>query len=303
MSDFFEVFAYNIIPIFLVAAMGYGLRAGLNVNKKALSSASFYVLTPALLFVTLVNSGLPGDELIRLSVFTIAVTLVMGLIGLIMGWLLKLPRVEMAALLLVVMFVNGGNYGLTLNELRYGSEGLARASVYFIVGTMILFTLGIFIASMGKTSWKASLLRLFRLPAFYAVVLGIIVYGLDFTVPRPIMRSFEVAGAGAIPVMLLVLGMQIADLKSLDRIRLALPASLVRLLIAPVIAVLIAGLLNLEGLARSTSIIEASMPTAVITIIIATEFELRPAFVTSAVVLSTLLSAITLPAVISLLGL
>jgi predicted permease len=117
------------------------------------------------------------------------------------------------------------------------------------------------------------------------------------------MRGVEIASAGAIPTMLLVLGMQIADLKSLERIQLALPASLIRLLVAPVIAVLIAALLNLEGLARSTSIIEASMPTAVIMTIVATEFEIRPAFVTSTVVLSTLLSAVTLPAVISLLSL
>jgi predicted permease len=302
-GDFIEVFAYNIVPIFLVAAMGYGLRAGLHIDKKPLSSVSFYAFSPALVFTALVKSGLPGEELIQLSVFAVIVTLLMGLVGLIMGKLLRLSRMELVALVLVLMFVNGGNYGLTLNELRYGSDGLARASVYFVVSSMLLFTLGIFIASMGKASWKESLLRLFRLPAFYAVVLGIIVYSLDISIPTPIMRGVEIASAGAIPIMLLVLGMQIADLKSLERIRLALPASLVRLLVAPVIAVLIAALLNLEGLARSTSIIEASMPTAVIMTIIATEFEIRPAFVTSTVVLSTLLSAFTLPAVISLLSL
>jgi hypothetical protein len=209
----------------------------------------------------------------------------------------------MVALLLVLMFVNGGNYGLTLNELRYGSDGLARATVYFVVSTMILFTLGVFIASMGKASWKDSLRRLVRLPAFYAVVLGIAVYSLDLTVPTPIMRGVEVAAAGAIPVMLLVLGMQIADLKSLERVQLALPASLVRLLVAPVIAVVIAGLLSLQGLGRSTMIIEASMPTAVITTIMATEFDVRPGFVTSTVVVSTILSAFTLPLVISILSL
>ena len=283
--------------------MGYGLRAYLKLDKKPLSSASFYALTPSLVFTSLVKTGLPGDELFQLAAFTVIVTLAMGLVGLIMGRLLKLPRMDIAALMLVIMFVNSGNYGLTLNELRYGTEGLARATVYFVVGTMILFTLGIFIASMGKVSWKESLFRLLRLPAFYAVVLGVVVYSLDITVPRSLMRGLEVASAGAIPVMLLVLGMQIADLRSVERIRLSLPASLVRLLIAPVIAVLVAGLLNLQGLVRATSIIEASMPTAVITTIIATEFELRPGFVTSTVVLSTLLSAFTLPAIISILGL
>jgi predicted permease len=97
--------------------------------------------------------------------------------------------------------------------------------------------------------------------------------------------------------------MQIADLKSITRVRLAIPASMIRLVIGPVVAVLVAGFMGLQGLSRATSIIEASMPTAVITTILATEFDVRPGLVTSTVVLSTLLSAITLPLVITLLSL
>jgi predicted permease len=130
-----------------------------------------------------------------------------------------------------------------------------------------------------------------------------VVFVLDIQIPNPIMRGVEILSAGAIPAMLVVLGMQMADLKSLDGVWLAVPASLVRLLVAPLIAVLVAGLLGLTGITRSTAIIEASMPTAVITTILATEFNVRPGLVTSTVVLSTLLSAITLPLVITVLGL
>jgi malate permease and related proteins len=62
-------------------------------------------------------------------------------------------------------------------------------------------------------------------------------------------------------------------------------------------------LVGLQGMSRSVGIIEASMPTAVITIILATEFELQPTAVTSIVIGSTLLSPITLSLVITLLGL
>lgn len=117
------------------------------------------------------------------------------------------------------------------------------------------------------------------------------------------MRGIELAGTGAIPVMLVVLGMQIADLKGIGRVWLALPASVLRLVIAPVIAMLLAQWLGLKGLSRSTAIIEASMPTAVIATILATEFSVRPGLVTTTVVVTTLLSAVTLPLVITLLGL
>jgi predicted permease len=302
-SGFFNVFFQNILPIFLVASIGYGLRKRLGLDKKTLSSLSFYAFSPALVFTTLVNSGLPGWELLQLGVFAVAVTLMMAMVAFMAGKLMRLPRIDIVALILVVMIVNSGNYGLTLNQLRFGEEGLARASIYFGISTILVFTLGVFIASMGQASWQDSLRRLVRLPAPYAVLLALIVYSLSIPIPSPLMRSIEIAAAGAIPVMLVVLGMQIADLKSITRVRLAIPASMIRLLIGPVVAVLVAGFMGLQGLSRATSIIEASMPTAVITTILATEFDVRPGLVTSTVVLSTLLSAITLPLVITLLSL
>ena len=303
MSDFFEVFTQNILPILLVAVVGYILRTRLKIDKRTLSSVTFYAFSPALVFTSLVNSRIPGDEFFSLASFTIIVTLLMGGVALVMALLMRAKRQDTIALLLVLMFVNAGNYGLTLNRLRFGEEGLARAIVYYIISTILVFTLGVFIASMGQASWRESLSRLVRLPAFYAVILAMVVFVLDIHIPNPIMRGVEILGAGAIPTMLVVLGMQIADLKSLDGVWLAVPASLVRLLVAPLIAVLVAGLLGLTGITRATAIIEASMPTAVITTILATEFNVRPGLVTSTVVLSTLLSAITLPLVITVLGL
>ena len=303
MSDLFNVFVQNILPIFIVAAMGFALRKGLGVDKRALSHLSFYVLSPALVFASLVNTHINGEELIQLATFAIIMTLSMGVIAFASGKLLRLPRIDTSALILVVMLANTGNYGLTFNELRFGSDGLARALIYWVVSTMIVFTLGVFVASMGRANSRESLTRLIRLPAFYAVILAIIVFTFSISIPVPIMRGIELAGSGAIPVMLIVLGMQIADIKGLGRVWLAVPASFLRLLVAPLIAVLIARLLGLQGLSRSTAIIEASMPTAVITTIMATEFMVRPGLVTSTVVLTTLLSAITLPLVIILLGL
>jgi predicted permease len=117
------------------------------------------------------------------------------------------------------------------------------------------------------------------------------------------MNTVEIVADGAIPTMLVVLGMNMADMDGLASWRLALPAVSLRLLVAPLLAVLAAGLIGLNGLSYSTSIIEASMPTAVITSVIATEYEVQPPVVTSIVVLTTLLSPITLALVITLLGL
>ncbi len=303
MGDFIDVFIRNILPIFIVAAMGFVLRSRQKIDIRSVSRVSFYIFSPALVFSALVNTTLSSDELIDLALFTVVVVILMGIVALGFSLLMRLSRPETTAMLLVVMFVNGGNYGLTLNQLRYGQAGLDRAIVYFMVSTMLVFTLGVFIASLGKANWRQSLKRLVTLPSFYAVISAILVYNFSISLPEPILLSIDLAGAAAIPTMLIVLGMQLADLSDLGRIRLAIPASLIRLLIGPIVGVVVASVIGLQGLSRSTAIIEASTPTAVINTILATEFEVRPGLVTATVVVSTLLSAITLPVVITLLGL
>ncbi|MEZ4594238.1 MAG: AEC family transporter [Chloroflexota bacterium] len=303
MSDIVFVLTQNILPIFIVASFGFALQRWLGVEKRPLSTIVMNVLSPCLVFASLVGSQLPGDELVSLALFTVFNVLLMGGVAYLSARLLRLGRTETIALMVVTMFVNGGNYGLTLNQLRYGDAGLGRAVVYYTTSTIMLYTIGIFLSSMGEMPWRVALRRLLRFPAVYAAVLAVIVYSFHIPLPAPLLRGIEVAGAGAIPVMLLVLGMQLADLKTVASWRLAVPAIGLRLLAGPLMGLLVANLLGLTGLGRSTSIIEASMPPAVFTIILATEFDLEPSAVTSIVLVSTLLSPLTIATAITLMGL
>ena len=303
MTDIVFVLTQNILPIFIVAAFGYALQRWIGVEKRPLATIVLNVLSPALVFSSLVSSRLPGEELVSLALFTVITILLMSIVAYLSARVLRLGRTETIALMVMTMFVNGGNYGLTLNQLRYGDPGLARAIVYYTTSTVMLYTIGIFISSMGEMPWREALRRLLRFPAVYAAVSAVVVYSFNISVPASLLRGIEVAGAGAIPVMLLVLGMQLADLKTVASLRLALPAIGLRLVIGPLLGLLVATLLGLSGLGRSTSIIESSMPPAVFTIILATEFELEPTAVTSIVMVSTLLSPLTIATTITLLGL
>jgi malate permease and related proteins len=70
---------------------------------------------------------------------------------------------------------------------------------------------------------------------------------------------------------------------------------------APFVAIGLTALLGLSGPARQAGVILASMPVAVVTTILALEFEISPAFVTSAVFVSTILSPLTLTPLIAYL--
>jgi predicted permease len=71
-------------------------------------------------------------------------------------------------------------------------------------------------------------------------------------------------------------------------------ATATRLVLAPLIAVFLTGLVVLPGLARQVVIVEASMPTAVMAGVLATEFGSDAEFATSVILVSTLVSVLTL---------
>ena len=78
--------------------------------------------------------------------------------------------------------------------------------------------------------------------------------------------------------------------------------SSMRLLVCPLLAVLFLPLFGLAGPARQAITIEAGMPAAVLTTMLATEFNSEPSFVTAAVFVTTLLSPLTLTPLLSFLG-
>lgn len=303
MNVFLHVLTQNILPILLVASFGFLLKRRFNLHIGTLSSVVFNVLSPCLVFSSLANSQLPGDELIELTAFSILTILAVGGLAFALTRLMRLNRSQTATMLIVAMFVNGGNFGLTLLQLRYGDDGLSRGIVYYVTSTVMIYTVGVLIASLGQASPRETLRRMARLPAVYAAILAILVYSLNLTVPAPIMSGITIAGSGAIPLMLLVLGMQMAEPMPTDDNTLVWPSIGVRLIGGPLLGMGIAALLGLQGVSRNAMIIQSAMPAAVLNLILAAEFGLPTSNVARIVVFSTLISPLTIAATITLLAL
>jgi predicted permease len=105
----------------------------------------------------------------------------------------------------------------------------------------------------------------------------------------------------ALPVMILVLGMQLERATWPERPIMVAAAVGLSIVVTPLAAIGIAELVGLRGAAFQAGVLQASMPTAVITTILALEFDVTPNFVTSVVCLSTLLSPMTVTLLIAYL--
>jgi len=201
----------------------------------------------------------------------------------------------------VVMFSNGGNYGLPVVLFAFGPDALSHATVYFVTASILTYTVGVFTAAAGRRSFIQALIGITKIPAIYGVTAAFLVLGSGFTVPTALMRPIELLSEAAIPTMVLVLGMQLERATIPDRPLLVAAAVLLSLVGTPIISLGLTWVLGLTGPARQAGVILASMPVAVVTTILAVEFEIAPTFVTSAVFFSTLLSPLTLTPLIAYL--
>jgi predicted permease len=173
--------------------------------------------------------------------------------------------------------------------------------VYFVTSAILIYTCGVFVAASGRGSVRSALFGIARVPAVYAVIAAVAVLATGATVPLAVMRPVGLLNDAAIPVMLLVLGMQLERATMPARPAAVAAAVGLSLVVAPILAFVLAATLGLAGAARQAAIIEASMPAAVITTVLALEFDVAPAFVTSTVFTSTLLSPLTLTPLIAYL--
>ena len=156
-----------------------------------------------------------------------------------------LDRPTMSAFLLVVMFSNSGNYGLPVVLFAFGQEALAHAAVYFVANAVATYSLGVFIASAGRKSlWQAAQ-GVLRVPAVWGALAGGVVLGLGVQLPPPVMRPIDLLSGAALPVMILVLGMQLERTGRPDRPGLVLLAGVLTLVVTPILAV------GATGLSRS----------------------------------------------------
>ncbi|CAE7205241.1 unnamed protein product [Symbiodinium microadriaticum] len=215
---------------------------------------------------------------------------------------LKILRQPSQLFLPSLTFPNCGNMGLPLCLLAFGDEGLALAIGFFSVTVLSNTTIGFWI-SQNIFSLKDGL----RAPHIYAVALAILVQAFDVGVPLWISNTTDLIGAIAIPLMLVTLGVSIADLKVRD-IGPSVGLGVLRLMMGAGIGLGLAILFDLEGVMRGVLIIQCAMPAAVLNYLFALRAELEGRAdahlqdgkggaerVAGVVIASTLLSFVSLP--------
>lgn len=300
MSQLPIIFLNILTPVFALVLIGYWAGPKLELQAKSVSRVSYYIMAPAFLFNVFSNANLEADTMLRMGTYALIVALLTGLVAFLIAKSLRLSADLVSAFVLISVFGNVGNFGFPIIQFKFGPEAIVEASVYFIVLSTVGFMVGVAAATWNRSGRLGAMMAVFKTPVILAAVPSLLVSFLNLPVPLVINRVAELLAGGMIPVMLLTLGIQMANIQNIQLDRNVFIASLVRLAVGPILAIALAAPFALTEVARGTGILQAAMPAAVFTSLIALEHDLMPDFVTTSVLVSTVASAFTLTLVLAI---
>jgi predicted permease len=296
-------FLQIIVPVFLIILSGFILEKRAGLDFRTLTYSSLYLFSPAMVFAALMKQDVRLTLALDLALFMILYTAAFFLLAVICGRLLRMNRDTRAALSLSTVMMNVGNFGLPLSYFAFGEKGLEVSVLTFVLFNIPLSTLAIVLAQGPGAPLLGALANMLKIPIFYGGALALLLKALNLGVPDFLFRPIDLLGQAAIPLMLVLLGMQLARTRLTASPGFLSLTAVLRLAVAPLIAWGFTVLLNIEGLARDVVILQTSTPSAVLPLLYSLRFGTRPDLVAGAIFITTLLSALSLTVILYFLRL
>jgi len=279
-----------IAPTFLCALVGYGWK---KFNKPFDSDMVTLLImnvgAPCLIVSTLSKLDLNKNLIVDFGTYVLLAILFTALASV---FILKIGRYSLRNFSVPLIFGNHGNMGLPLCLFAFGEKGLALAVIYFTVVSFFHYSFGLAILS-----GNFSPLNLLRSPIILSTILAFYLIISGTEMPLWVNNTLELMGGMTIPLMLLALGVSLANIQVHNFHRNFMLACS-RVLIGFCVGLLIAEIFDLQGVVRGVVILQSAMPSAIFNYLMAERYSRAASDTAGIVVLSTLISFASLPLLI-----
>ncbi len=258
-----------LIPVILAIAAGYAFRRFGQVSEQSwqqISQVTYYLFVPALEIKVLANQsfeGMPWGELIT-AVATLLFLLTVGLI-VWQRWVRPVSAPTFTSL-----FQGGIRFNtfiaLVLAAQLYGDAGIAAVALIAAVMILIINLLCVSVFSIYVGSRAISLkgvsYDLLTNPLIIGCVLGLLLNFTGIGINGSAESFIHLMGNAALPVGLMAVGAALQMRQLRGNWEVICTASLIQLLLKPLLAVAAVSLWGLDGLLAAALILCFCVPTA-----------------------------------------
>ncbi len=293
------------LGIFLLIGVGVvARRLGLLrfEDRVALNNIIIFICLPALIFTAAREAPLEAS-LLWVSAISLGISLVTLSIGYGIARLAHFQGPLLGAFLLASGVGNTGYLGYPLTQALFGREHLVKAVFFDIFGTVIiLFTVGIYFANKyGRSSDNAPRqAMIYAAPNLAGLILGFALSNV--TLLGPIQLAIDSMAEATTGVIMLSIGISLSARfgRHFGSVTLL---TILKLAVMPAVALAALVVLDLSPVVSGVVLLQSSMPVALMTFVIGDKYELDRDFLSGAILVSTTLSMLTIPAWIEIASL
>lgn len=202
-----------------------------------------------------------------------------------------------AAITGLMTFPNCMFLGLPLCKALFGEIAVLYSAAAMIAFNVLFFTVQIPLFTGGKFNLKAIL----TVPTIAtAALLVMLAAGLHW--PAPLQTVINSIGSMITPMSLIIIGVMLSenDLLAIFREKQIYLVGLIRNFVIPIISALLLAIVPVDAAARLCILVLIACPCATLTTIYSIQTNTKPELCARSVLFSTLLFAVSLPAVIAL---
>jgi malate permease and related proteins len=291
------------LVLFLLMTIGFGAgKAGIleDQGSKGLSRLLVNFILPALIIQSMQRPF--SIELRDLAYRMLGVSFLSYAFAFPLAWLLvksiRARGAERGAHAFGAIFSNCAFMGFPVVEAIFGKDAIFAASVANIPFQLLAFSIGPYL--LARTAGSSARLGpgSFITPAAAAAVAGFIFFACGIVLPSPVARALTLLGDTTTPLSMVLIGSIVSRMDF--RAAIARPrlyaTSVFRLVLFPLALFALLRLLGLGGMLVSLPVVLAAMPVAANSAILAKAYGGDAETASSLVLVSTLLSLFTIPA-------
>jgi predicted permease len=308
----------RFLVLFALMATGYFLvKKGVfnDQTNHALNKFIVYFAYPCLVVQKIsaleMERSLFIDFLITLALSTLLLYIYYG-ISYLYAKARKFPRESANVAEFAMASPNDGFMGFPVTLLFYGDKGLLFMLAHNSALNLYFFTLGITMMKRNKENKTKltllgagkSLAKLIMNPNILALIAGLVLCGLNISMPEPLNDYFIYIGNVATPMAMIYIGGSLSKSNFFDIIKnkIIIESSLIKLIWLPIITYFLVMPLPLSDLIKITCVLGACFPTAATVSMLAEQERQDEQIGSQILFLSTVFSAITIPIAIQLVN-
>ena len=299
----FKEVSAQVLILFILILIGFILAKAKVLGDKSVKGMTdlvLYTVTPCVIIKSFIREFEPKLLKNLLLSFLIAFSAHILFIALSRIFLRSNNKSQEKVLQFAVIFSNCGFMSIPLQQALLGDMGVFYGSSYVAIFNLFIWSYGILLMSGDKAYLTPK--KLVINPGVIGLTVGVVIFLASIPVPRILGETVGYMAALNTPLPMIIIGYHLYNSSLLEGFKnlKCLFAVFLRVVLFPLLALGVMYLCGVRGVMLISSVISCCAPSAAITTMLSAKFERDTALSVNMVSLSTLLSLVTMPLIITL---